>query len=812
MIRVIPIWLALVLTVGLLVLVGIGEARQNYHRFRLDTTAVQSESMLSILRPDLENGTALNSISGLSTMARNLADSDPALTNIAFFAENGDPLNSTNPAAAETLKRETFISSKIPFRDETYQISESDRYVRVSKAIQTRFGQAGSVDLVLDKNFFRKQTGENFEIMLLAAAVAAILLYIVIVASAMRNAQRPQQLKRAIQISYFLLFLGCAGVIIHQTLKIYTSAVEYKSQALGNFLARRLSMASGAGIDFKDLSGVNELLTEFKREHREICAVDLLVNGSALYAADAKPDVAAPSVVTSMADADVFAYTAPLSMRSKNGSEDLTLHLRVKVPKSVIREAVMNGAVNLLVLLFACSLLANLILEIGITRLSHKLLSQGRDLLPSSEDALASMQTAYLVMGLINALTLPFLAPLIKDINGGNVSSLPFTTFFLCFALFMIPAGKLAEKGYTRHLLVFGALAEIAGCLLVAVGPSMGMLTAGRSFSGLGQGLFLIGFQSFIISVTTKHERTQGQALKVIIRYAVLMAGSAIGALMYVFLDYALVFWISAALGLFTLLHILFVLPDPNRIAHSEPVDADAASQPQEAAACACAGAPAPAAELQQQQPARNASFWRIFIDREFLIALLLNGIPSKIAVAGVIMFSIPLLMKDVGVSGEAVGRYLMLYYVTCMFVSRWSAKVADASGHTRGMLTWGAVLGGVSFALLGGLTGGVINIPGIENWMVVLLAVSVFLGGASNGLTAAPILTHIGKSEAAKTQGQKTMVAVYSFAERMGHVAGPALMVYCATLAGNMGLAILWFGLISLALGAIFRFASRNA
>lgn len=794
LLRVVPIWSALMLTVALLVLVGMGEARRNYYLFRLDTATVQSESMLRVLKPDLENGTALDSISGLPALTRNLCESDSALLDVTVFGESGQPVVQVHPEIRKEALQETLTPFKAPIRDKSYVVKESGRFLLVSKSVDTRFGQAGSVELLLDKGLFLRQLTPSFWRMGGCAAVLMVLLYGVMVFASRRYRNHILRLKRVIQVCYFLVFLGCAGVIVKETLSVYTTAVEYKSQALGKFLARRLSMASGAGIDFNDLSGINDLLAEFRKEHEEICAVDLLVDGQATYSASSSALASASTVDAAGKNTeDVITHTISLTERTADGSTARLLQLLVKVPNSVIREAVQNGAVNLLVLMLACSLLANLILEIGVTQLSARLENVGKKAPPTAEQALASMQAAYLSMGLINALTLPFLAPMLKEITG-EVTSLPFTLFFLCFAVFMIPAGKLAEKGYTRHLLIFGTFAEAIGCLMVAFFPSMGLLTVGRSLSGLGQGIFLIGFQSFIISVTGKGERTQGQALKVIIRYTVLMAGSAIGALMYVFLDSAVVFGISGVMGAVTLLYVLFALPDPNAVPkeHGDTIQL----------------------RKSETQTSRYdiRPFLRIFRDREFMVALLLNGIPSKVAIAGIVMFGIPLLMADRGIPSESIGRYLMLYYVTCMFVSRWSAKVADASGKTKGLLTWGAILGGVGFALLGGLTSGLVTIPGIENWMVVLLAASIVLGGTSNGFTAAPILTHIGKTDAAKEQGQKTMVAVYSFAERFGHIAGSALIAYGAALTGDMGTAILYFGVISLVLGVFFHLLARKA
>ena len=88
----------------------------------------------------------------------------------------------------------------------------------------------------------------------------------------------------------------------------------------------------------------------------------------------------------------------------------------------------------------------------------------------------------------------PFLPLLVKELNSGLVSSVPFTIYYLFFALVLIPAGNLAARGRIKEIMALGFIAEVAGCIIVAVSNSIPLLTVGRAISGLGQGCFLIGF------------------------------------------------------------------------------------------------------------------------------------------------------------------------------------------------------------------------------------------------------------------------------------------------------------------------------
>jgi len=780
--RLAPIGVALSLTAILLVLISTGEIRKNFYHFRLDSATVQSESLLKIIRRDLENGTTLNSLSGLHRLCENLVESAPTLIDVTFLDEDGQVVTSVDPDVKTLADQEEFLPSRVVPDDKSYSVFNGNKIIQLSKVVDTRFGQAGTILLHLNKTAMNAElTASTLKITVVSAGLL-VFFYLLVMGVSFRFANNPKWLKRAIQICYLLFFILISGVIVQESLTFYTNELQAKSAVLGKFLAKRLSFASKLGIDLSDLSGINETLASYENEHNEISAIDLVIGGSVAYSARNK--------MQPLQDDDVITHSLDLDTAGGfvSTSSPGTLVLLVKISRSIIRKALYDSAANLMTLLFACGLLANLILEIGAKRYATSI--NKNNLVPDSDRALNSIQTSYLIMGFINAMTLPFLAPLLKEMSG-HVVSLPFTMFFICFAVFMIPAGKLAQRGYTRHLLLVSIFMEIVGCLIVACSSSIELLTIGRCFSGLGQGVFLIGFQSFIINVTEKERRTQGQALKVVIRYTVLMSGSAIGALMYVFLDYSLVFFISAGLGLFAFLYSLLLIPDPNLF-----------------------GGMNKDTIVLKKSDTMKVEFRSIldtFKDKEFLATLFLSGIPSKIAVAGIIMFSIPLLLSEQHVATESIGRYLMLYYVACMFCSHWSAKIADASGKTRRMLFGGALVGGLSFAVLGGASFQAVSGNDGNVWLVVLMGASVLFGGISNGLTAAPILTHVGKTDAAKHQGTKSIVSVYCFAERLGHIVGPALLAFGATAFGNMGLAIMVFGISMVVLGLVFKIISSR-
>ncbi|MBT4286122.1 MAG: MFS transporter, partial [Deltaproteobacteria bacterium] len=325
------------------------------------------------------------------------------------------------------------------------------------------------------------------------------------------------------------------------------------------------------------------------------------------------------------------------------------------------------------------------------------------------------------------------------------------------------------------------------------------------------------GLQSYVLAVTPKGKRSIGHAVKVIGRNSGLIAGTAIGALLYSYIDYSGVFMLASIISLSALFYLGILVPGVEKISGAVTTEAKVID------------------------PQKENAFLTLFKNiiaviknSEFMKTLLTIGIVGKMSIAGVVMFAIPLLLTKKGFATEDIGLALMLYYISGMLTTHFATKVVDAPGATRWVLSISAVIGGLSSLFLGfigisklieqasipGITLlsylavgfntilAQFGIVGIDSYLILFFIVLI---GVSNGLLAAPIMTHIGNTEIADKRGVKTVSATYVFMERFGHVTGPAVISLLITVNNGSTLAISFFGVITIALGCLFAIISRT-
>ena len=416
---------------------------------------------------------------------------------------------------------------------------------------------------------------------------------------------------------------------------------------------------------------------------------------------------------------------------------------------------------------------------------------------------------------LANALFVPFLPKMIADIADESIysyatASLPFTLYYLVFALVLIPAGQYAEWGNLKKMMVLGFIAEFFGMLLIFFSDDYILIIIARILSGIGQGLFLIGLQSYVMAITPKTQRSRGHAVKVVGRNAAMIAGTAIGALLYAYIEYRSIFLLGSVISLLSIAYLWSLVPHPDLIT----------------------------GKLDRALTEKNEHPWqklrfsitRVMRDAEFIRTLTLVGIVGKMSIAGVVVFAIPLIMFGQGFKADDVGLMLMFYYISSMVVTSYVSRVVDGPGMSRKALILSAMLGGLATAVVGLVSHQDSNyshlMTGMEPlaWLsgqfieagmagsIVIFYIAIIALGASNGLLAAPVMSHINNTDVSRKEGVKQVAATYVFLERFGHVAGPAVIAYLLFLNGNSPLSMSLFGVIMVILGGVYMVTSRGS
>jgi predicted MFS family arabinose efflux permease len=822
------------LTLLLLIYIGYGESRRTYSSFQMEKLRTQGEIMQIAISAFLQAGLPLNQFSGFSSQSEGLLRSDDKIENIQVVDSLQNrifvDLQNDREEAKELafIDARTYRDSRIPLKTlplSRTKIEESADSFRVVLDLRGKFGIAGFLIVESTKKAVYSQYNGVYRYVFYSfIALSAVFLLFLLIFELLRKSETPRKL--VYQAVYTVGFLVMSLVIGLAVFNIYAEGARAKTQVLSNYLARRLEAVAELGIEFEDISGINETLRDIKSSDPDVKAIALLYNGTAVYHTDG-------SMVGETYTPESRSYNHFTSLGTgPAGGGASVFEVLVSIPSEVVTRAILGSAKNFLVLFLACSLIALIFLDVSTRLVSAAELKaqEPSSRFPASASPgntavspsapyrvqLSIIRPAYFLIVFVTALSVSFLPRLVAELLSSTTSSiaslsLPFTIYYAFFAIVLVPAGHYAESGSLKRLMALGFVGEVVGLFLVAITENYWVLSLGRAVSGIGQGVFLIGLQSYILAVTPENRRTEGASVKVVGRNSALIVGSAIGALLYVYLDYKKLFFIGSILSVVGLVYLLILVPEAQ--AFSSGVRDGGGKKERRSI----------------KRIFRNVLF--ALKDREFVKSLVFVGLIAKMSITGIVLFALPLIMARMNYAKEDIGQAIMLYYIASMLVSRYAARLVDRLDATKIFLFLSNLVGGIGMFVLGLIGVGQLTassrlpIGPALNRMALLfsgilttttlkilaLIICLVLAGVSNGLMAAPILTHITKTRAAKRYGNKSMTATYIFLERIGHVVGPMFVSFLFVLSGQSNTAISLFGALTVVLGLIFLVTAKD-
>ncbi|MCB1741900.1 MAG: MFS transporter [Gammaproteobacteria bacterium] len=840
-----PIILIMVLSLVLLTYVGLGEAQRRYLPFQLAKLSTQAEIVQNAFDQHLKAGLALKQFAGFNSTAEAILRADPTIENIRVTDARGRVVFSAFNEGLQGLARAQSANAngatgngstgsgstgsggssiegrqytRLSSEDASLQsvlIEESAQTYKVVQVLDSRFGVMGQVHIEARKDRLTSFLHGQFKTVfyLLAGLSIGYALFVALTRSVPGKQRRRQTL---LQIGFIGCFLAMSVTICVVVFNVYEHGAKSSTRALADVMSQRLQSVLELGVQLDSLTGISDAMSEYKQGNPDVDAIALISDGVCIAHTD-------PARIGER-------YSTPSgSLEYVNwlsrAAEDVAPQLRVAVtiPRDVVMNAVLASAKNFIVLFVACLLCALIFLNAG--RALMGVADQGSkevdDAVQADDDSrfrigLSLVQPAYFMIVFVSAMSISFLPQLAGELasaanaaaqDGFASASLPFTIYYLVFALVLLPAGHLAERMDLKRLMAVGFLFEVAGLAGVALASDFWMFVLARGCSGCGQGIFLIGLQSYVTAVTPRNRRSLGHSVKVVGRNAGLIAGTAIGALLFAFTDYRTLFMLSSVVSLAAMLYMLLLVPGVARL-------------------------------VPTAAPASSASILDLFVnvgralrDPAFMQSLLLIGISGKIAIAGVVMFAVPLVLSTMGYVTEDIGLALMLFYMFSIIATRAVTRVVDKDGATGQVLVASAVLCGLALLTLGVVANGDTqsegSLPGYAQLAILAprlfglleatgisidlwLLLAIVLVGVSNGLLTAPVMTHINKLPLSERNGVNSIAATYVFLERFGHVVGPVLVAWLLAQSGQSPLAISIFGLMMLGCALLFALSCR--
>ena len=752
------------LSLLLLAYVGAGEGRRTYENLEIDKLTSQGKTLQAAIENNLRAGLPLKQFVGFTPLAEGVVNGIDEVEAIAVYDQAGQQIFM---AMDKKLPKLPPPSDAVKRIKNAVEIDKSDTHIQVILPLRSRFETAGSLVVYASRAGLIERLRASFQpLIFVVLAVSAAFATLVWIATPFLARTRTPWL----QIGYALTFLGTAGAVVTSLVTLYSDGIEGKLHASASTLAQRLSDVVEFKISFSDIEGIDQVFSNYRKLNNEISEVNLVINGKVSISHDQKlvGKTWAPS-------SNNFEYKIDLP---QNGAD--RIQLIVSAPTSVVYNQVERSVRNFAALFVASAFLAGLFLQVAS---SMQRLRPANGVAKSAEavdaEGLIIVKPLFFLAVFLEHLLYSFLPKFMQDIatsSGVSVAyaSAPFTAYYLCFALSLIPAGHFAEKHGPRILIWVGLIFASLSVFGLLLPLNIYEVTALRGLAGIGQGMLFIGIQAYILAVASPEKKTQGAAIIVFGFQGGMISGMAIGSLLVSYLQPNGVFMISGIIGILAAVYCAILVP---RV--SERKDAKAGGS---------------FSILQ--------GLSRVLRSGEFLKTMLCIGVPAKAILTGTITFALPLLLGQYGYRSEDIGQVIMLYAMSVVAASSVISRLVDKTGNTTSILFLGAALSGGGLVLIGTLGSPMVGDGMLGSVLVIAGVVSV---GLAHGFINAPVVTHVAHSQLAKELGANSVTTTYRFVERIGHVAGPVLVAQLFLIWGQSSQILTGIGIGTVVLGFLF-------
>jgi MFS family permease len=782
LVRQLPILLVVAFSLVMLTYVGYGEALRTYPRFQDGRLAAEGEVVRGSMEQVLAAGVPVHMFAGLDALTGPILRADPGLSSIVVSDGTGKAVFETHPEGAAVARPPPAAAGRTTA---PFAVSVDGDARRIILPLHQGTDIVGFVTLTVPQSRVIGPVNERF-IPLVPVAAGLVIAFAGV--SALMGGMAHQRLARALKLLYIVTFLAMSGVVVGALVDLYSGAIQAKNRDLAALLGARVATVYDLGLDLGDVEGFDKVVDDYRRLNPEINEIALTVAGA--IATDTDRGQIGRRWQSSP---DHYEYALDIKGTSR---ENAQVRLTISVPFDVVFWQVVRSVKNFAALFLACSLMSLLFLRLIMAyrqRDEGRLaLRAGAGLAPGRAPgpvtaltgpgmALEVIKPVFFLSVFVESLYTSFLPQLMhQSVAAAGLSegatSLLFMLYFLCFAAVLVPGDRVAEMVGPRPVLLAGTvLATIGAFLLAVAGLDTLLIGVARVACGIGQGLMLIGVQSYILAVADSRQVTRGASIIVTSFNAAMISGAAMGALLAVYIAPSGVFVLSGVVLVGVGLFAVVLVTNPRG-------DTAAVRRPR----------------LGTMLGAMVRDFGVLLRDGEFMKTMLLVGIPAKGVLTGVVSFALPLILARRGFAQEDIGQVLIFYGSGILLLGELVAGRVDRSGRTTGVLFWGSVISGCALLLVA--TGCAVLLGGGNAQVVgtALVVGSLLLLGMGHGLIYAPVVTHVANCRVSQVVGSTTAAASYRFLERFGHIGGPLIVGQIMMATHDDALAV---GLVGIAL-----------
>jgi MFS family permease len=752
-------------SLALLLYVGFGDGKRTFEQIQIEKLTAQGLYVQNSLEKFVRDGLPLKQYAGFSTLVAPVVEGDE-VDGVGVYDQTGKQLFMS---ADKDIKSLPGPPSSVVNPGDDIKVVYGEDYYRMLLPLRSRFETVGSVVIFAPAKQIAQRIQNTFLplIYVVLALSTGFSLIVVFGKPFLKSIRLPW-----LQILYGSVFLIMAGFVVSSLVNLYFDGLQSKARATAFTLSQRLMDIVEFKLDFSGIDGIDRAFRDNRKANPEISETAVIVDGAVEIATDSKI-VGSPWVTSP----DVFEYKLKLS----RAAQPVATEFAITVPVRVVWERVARSVKNFAALFIAAAFLSALFLQVAAS-LQQRNATSGEDAGISSNDVwLVLIKPVYFLGVFLDSLIYSFLPKYMQEAAAASglsvgFASAPFTAYYLCFALSLIPSATFCERRGPKTIILLALLIAAGSVLCLALPLGLWEMTVLRGMAGIGQGMLVIGVQSYILTYVSPEKKTQGMAIIVFGFQGGLISGMALGSLFVAFLSPNGVFAIAGGVGAAILAYSACLLPSSQK--------------------------KATVSSLKESVLRLKTDLRKVVTDLPFLQTLLCIGAPAKAILTGVITFALPLVLGQLGYRAEDVGQIVMLYGLGVVASSGYVSRWVDRTKNTDRILFIGAVMSGCGLAAIG-----LINSPVLSgNWYgTALLIMAVATVGVAHGFINAPVVTHVGQSELSKRIGAVPVSTAYRFLERGGHVAGPLLLSQLFLLFGQGPNVISGFGILVAILGVAF-------
>ncbi len=754
----------------------------------LTSYAVPQKDFNRKIETGLRFGKELEHLLGMEQLINEYADYYSDLKNIEIFSTENNLLYSLHSASSENVFSSEAEGRWIDVPDPLIEVWEtSSSYLIIMPLFgpqetwlgtSTATALAGSTIFSFYKNEIRSGVRQFWEQRIIIGVISAVLAAFIMTILLFRLKQDDLKIMRR---HIFIRVLGViimaqivfAGINSYQFHQDHILGVKGKVLAQLDLLRSEMERVLARGIGLDRISRVDEFLQEVIDVNPEVLSMSIRDADGRVRAMAVKDGREMKALEKDLSDE--FTLSVPL----RKGAEQVYVaEIRADLDRKNFRAMIWKMLLDSLTVTLIASLFIVEQIYFMVSRLKGSKKAVPASMGPRQTlDNLMLARFAAFTFLFAFALPVSFVPLQMSELYAplwglprNVVLGLPISLEMLCALLSSLAAGTLADKRDWRIPFVAGVIFTAMGLLFSALAVTGVQFILARGLCGLGYGLSWMALQSFLFSCSTPDTRAQGSSHFVAGIFSGHICGTAMGAILAERLGYSPVFVTGFFMAFLSLLFFFIFMRKVTGVSQVK--------------------APAPVIP--------TGSVSKYFMDRNASALMFFCVIPFSICQVGLLFFATPLYLNQLGVSQSDIGRVLMLYGLSVVFLAPQLSKIVDSRERKKPFIVLGGLLGGLGLALLFFYQG------------FAAIIAAVFLLGLASSIGSSAQTAFALKLRATNELGQGKAMSIQRAADKMGQMLGPlALGALMSGVSIANGLVLLGIGYMALSL--LFLFTARE-